>query len=1322
MGLVCLLMMGASAMSQTVNPEFDPNEKPGERPYEMVWANRKEPAPPTLTFHNLQGWRMEVHNGAEAVLQVSRAQNVWDRPVAKLRYRGNGQANSAPRIVILPPAPVAIPDGADCVELWVYGNRWSWENPPDTPPVHISVILRDSAGGEYTVQVASVEWKEWWLLHRRLPAGIRFPAQMMRMEVSGGWQNDWREIFFDSVRFYREQLPPLQFAPRPKRNLTLFEGQSPGANTGPGKLPFPTRDLTILPMHFSGAFKNHLQPDGAGRFVFLYEGKDGKLVYRFDASRGINGIRAEWNGRTVWQFSGAGVRFGESIGEPKLKGVSAQRSVISAEYDDGTTLRLQIVQKSLIVDVINRTARATELHFGQLGGVHQPRAMYIPYITYGSSHPTVLLSRAGNRWLFSSIWLDWYRSNGSEPYGAEYASGDIARINGGVRYHPKTDGTRNPMFERLFITVSPMLEEVLPTIANPVGLHAKQAVDRLWQESWGPDNYENQMKRSRMLRAYGIEKLIQCNHEISWRDEGESFTLRTRAAPGKGGDEALKRYVAHQRSIGWFSGLYTNYCDFAPVNEHWNPDFVQRQPDGEWRPAWPRNWALKPLKAVEFDAILAPQIKAKYNPNSAYTDVHTAVQPWWYTDYDARVPGAGTFAQTFYAYGELLRNDSRVYGGPIFSEGTYQWLYAGLADGNYALAYNGRPLAVEPLLPVFDLYQIHTKECDIGMAWTSFFCDAIPNWRAPENIDRAIDRFLLHTLAYGHIGWLVEEEHGIERTCRSYYMLQQVQARYGLLAPARIAYWDGAKLVGVSEAVVRDLPRTRRQLYVEYPNGLKLWLNDHPSEEWRVNIGSRAFILPPAGWLAYQKDALLSYSALVEGRKVDYLRSEAYIYLDGRGELFNAPEASSDGGLAITRIAPNRLQVIHISGKEQFRIGRPFGVQGALVSCRAYDVDGNELARPATHDSGQETWVEPVEKAVRYVLEFSGKRTWSIAPERREVVPGGSVRVTLQGVAQQARWQVENGAYADGVIRIDPDLSPGDTVLVRATIGGGKREAVLRVVEPVRWRWQTGGWQNPQRLTLIPIWRIAPSKDEPLSVEFNTSEGWQVSPRSLRVEGGRMPAKIDLQVRTDLPTGTEGDLSITLRDGIAPHRVGLRLCVTETQPVLTELTSAVAMWGIARRGQKEIPDPGGTGALYYTGDLPVGGVSKKGIFMHPPYTGGVGYTWAELRAITLPNAPCLFHSWIGIRDGGNPSDGVLFRVELIDQQGKVHRLVEGTGIQGTWRELTADLSSFAGQTVRLRLIADVGPNDDSTADWASWGEPSIKVKAPVRTLQVAEAR
>jgi hypothetical protein len=427
---------------------------------------------------------------------------------------------------------------------------------------------------------------------------------------------------------------------------------------------------------------------------------------------------------------------------------------------------------------------------------------------------------------------------------------------------------------------------------------------------------------------------------------------------------------------------------------------VQRLSDGNWRSAWPRCWAEKPLKAVEFDALLAPQIKRKFDPDSAYTDVHTAVSPWGYNDYDARVPGAGTFAQTFYAYGELLRNDSRVYGGPIFSEGTYQWLYAGLADGNYALAYDGRPLAKEPLLPVFDLYQIHPKECDIGMGWTANFCDAISEWRKPENLDRAIDRFLLHTLAYGHIGWLVEEEHGIARTCRSYYMLQQVQARYGLKTPTRIAYWNGTNLVSASEALIRDLPRTRRQLFVEYPGGLQLWLNDHPNENWHISGASASpaampvspallspkaknsdrrrdvpptpeLVLPPAGWAAFTRNGeLFSFSALAGTNRVDYLRSPDYTYLDGRGHWLRVPEAASDGALAIRPMGKDRLQIIRISGAEAFTIRRPYRMQGRCVSCEAFDLDGNRLTNPICHEADNETRIVPEDKAMRFVLRF----------------------------------------------------------------------------------------------------------------------------------------------------------------------------------------------------------------------------------------------------------------------------------------------------------------------------------------------------------------
>ena len=426
-------------------------------------------------------------------------------------------------------------------------------------------------------------------MHRRLPAHLQAPVRCEQIEISGGWQSEWRELYFDSVRFYREELPPWKGAARPKRNLVLMDGQSPGANVGPGRLPFPVREETILPMHWGGRFRNRVTADD-GSFLFQYLGKDCELRYRFDPKMGLSGISAELGGAAVGHLlDGAEVRLAEGATNRSLKSVRREGQRVMAEYDEGTTLQVQIWQKSLVVDVINRTQRATELGLGRMTEVQDPRVISIPYLTLGGGpQPGVLLSRAGTNPVFTSLWLDWYRSNGAELYAAESATNQTARINGGVRYLPRTDGQRNPMFERLFVTVSPTLEEVLPVIANPRGQHAPEAVDRLWQESWGPDDFVQQQKRSEKLRAYGIEKLIQCNHEIAWRDGGESFTLRLRAAPKKGGDDALREYVAHQRRLGWMSGLYSNYTDYAPVNEFWSPDGVQRTSDGNWRSAWPR--------------------------------------------------------------------------------------------------------------------------------------------------------------------------------------------------------------------------------------------------------------------------------------------------------------------------------------------------------------------------------------------------------------------------------------------------------------------------------------------------------------------------------------------------------------------------------------------------------------------------------------------------------------------------------------------------------------------------------------------------------------
>ncbi|UCD49891.1 MAG: hypothetical protein JSW27_20470, partial [Phycisphaerales bacterium] len=662
-------------------------------------------------------------------------------------------------------------------------------------------------------------------------------------------------------------------------------------------------------------------------------------------------------------------------GENELN-ASWQATVNGTEVVIRSTVRLW--QKSLVVDCICTGGLATELSYGRIEGVERPELLLLPYMNYGGHHLNVLMSR-GKVPYFASVWMDWYRSNASAPYAVDKIEVREVQLNGGVRYIQKTDGRRNDLFERFFVTFSPIFEETLATIANPPAKRGREAATRLWQESWGPANYEREHERSKKLRAYGIEMLTQCNHEITWRDGGESFTFREAAAPAKGGDEALKKYVAAQRSLGWRSGLYTNYTDFAPVNAHWDTDRVMRRPDGNLVTAWARCYSPKALFAVQMDRKLAPLVQNKFGTNAAYTDVHTAVSPWDRTDFDARVPGAGTFAATFYAYGELLLHDQDVYDGHCWSEGNHQWLYSGLCVGNYGLVYSSLRLWEYPYLPHFDLLKMHPLSVDIGVPWTSQFFKGKDGWQKPENIVASIDQFLAATIAYGHIGWLVEEAHGIRQTCRSYYMLQPLQSRYAMLKPLEIRYGTGHGLVNSSKAFASGDWRESK-IFIRYPEDLRIWVNGNAEESWVIDHQGTAHNLPPFGWLAIATDGFYECSESIDGKRYDRVSSPECIFVDGRGSWRSFDGIATSGSVAVRRGKQGKgLSIITVEGVDRLVIAEPDGtfssddVRAAIaavarakaIDVQALDLSSEDLGEVSVQWTGSGWQLKPPASTVR---------------------------------------------------------------------------------------------------------------------------------------------------------------------------------------------------------------------------------------------------------------------------------------------------------------------------------------------------------------------
>jgi len=1207
-------------------------ESIGERPYEMVWANRTQDThPPLIDFENLDGWTVETKD-AVATFTRSREQQLWSDHVGKLTYRATGKT---PVVTLRPPQPVPLTAPFDCVNLWLYGNNWAWVPDKTTPQVNVNVFFRTADGKTVHVPLGNVRWKEWFLLHRRLPAEPIVALEAI--EFTNGRNTADRTLYLDNLAVYKEELKPLTFAPRPR-------------------LPFPTREETILPDNLTKRFRVSLTKSGTA-YLFRYRGSDGELEYRYEPRTGtLSDLTAHWLGcgKPFQPLAGGGIGATEP---PKLRDCRQVGDTVVAQWSN-VTYTFRLWQKSLVVDIAAPGGEVTEIRFGKAVGVENPRLVTLPYMSYGGPRPAVLVTGPTDQPLFIFALPDYYRSNASSLWAVNDIKSDGVTYNGGTRYEPKTDGKRNDCFERLFLTVSPRFEEVLPNIPNPKSPWMHIAGERLWR-AHGASNREHDYEYWKNVARYGMTKVVITDHETGWRDGGESFTFRTRTAPKKGGDEGQRDYAAKLHALGFRYGIYNNYTDFAPVNEFWNEDMVTRLSDGQWRSAWARCYNPKPARAVEFEAKLAPIIQQKFHLDTAYCDVHTAVTPWSYVDFDARVPGAGMFAATFYAYGEIMLHQKKTWDGPVYSEGNHHWFYCGLTDGNYGQDQAAR-LPVNPWLVDFDLRKLHPLCCNFGMGNPSMFFG--------KNEPHQLDRFLAATLAFGHTGFLVMEG-GIENAVRSYFALQQIHAAYAQSTVADIRYADEhGQFLDTSAAVATGAFRCS-QIATRYSNGLRVVVNGHPTETWRTADAE----LPPNGWFTKSADSkLLAFSANVDGHRADYVDSPAYIYADGRGQFTRFENAASDGQLIAHKRADGTLEVIPVGKCSSFGVA----LGGRTASAVALDHDGKELGPSETRFSRGLVYVTPLPGAFSYILTPGTKPPTTPEHFRNKVVPGETVSPTF---------------------RVPSDTKPGARL----------------------WQQFDGAWVD---FTVVPLVNARLSVDDQLRLEL-TSNAADPLAAQVTLDGKSQnvtmePSKpvrlaFPLAKRNSLPLSlcvTAGEFSFTQQWQLKTEQKLLPL-ITLTE----KFTTAQRLRGSTEAGL----DTGSGATVHHDSHMSCGEVSKAGLFMHPPYKTGVGYAFALYEPVTLsPKPAAAFRCDIGKRDGSDRGDGILFRVAVVESGGKETIVAEKQWAEHAWTPLEADLSRWAGRRIQIKLISDVGPANNSSGDWACWSNLRLESKEPVLCTSV----
>ncbi|MCD6361940.1 MAG: hypothetical protein J7M38_13875, partial [Armatimonadetes bacterium] len=900
-----------------------------------------------------------------------------------------------------------------------------------------------------------------------------------------------------------------------------------------------------------------------------------------------------------------------------------------------------------------------------------PRLVTNPYYHYyRKGRPAVVVTGPADKPLFVAGNTDWYLSNATEPFAVTKIADGRVFYNGGTRYLALTDGTRNDCYERFFVTVTPRFEEALPTIPNPTSPWKQITGTKFWR-AHGAGNRENDKKYWQRYHRYGVTEMVVTDHETMWRDGGESFTFRTKAAPGKGGDEGAYDYARFmQDELGYVYGPYNNFTDFAPVNEHWSVDRVTRTPDNQLRHAWMRCDAPKYAYAVEACEELAPQIEEKFHFSTAYCDVHTAVSPWSRVDYDPRTPGAGTFAAVFYAYGEIMLLQKKAWDGPVYSEGNMHWMYSGLTDGNYAQD-RGYNLVDNPWLVDFDLRRMHDLCCNFGMGNPGMYYGRNYNYGSTDaEIDTSLDRFEAATVAFGHPGFLTSTG-GYRRSLRYYYLLQQLHSRYCLASAEQILYADaGGGLHPTTEAVASGVYR-RSQIVTRYSDGTVTVVNGSRTDRMRVNAFGREVDLPPNGFAGWTEDGRIDVlSSDGPGHRCDYAVTPAYLLVDGRDTFARFPKAAA-GGLGVCRILDDgRYEIIPYQDAEcGFAIGN--------CSAVALAEDGSELGPAEVRRARGLTYIMPVEGAFSYILTRVDQSAAALTCERDEVVPGE--RVVVRGRQEHT-------------LQIPPDAAPGDRI----------------------WKQFEGEWID---FTVVPLalakasldgntLRLELTSNAPAREEMSVTLGEQTKIITL-VTGETGVVSFDLgePEHEDVLA-----LAVDLRAGELTGRLEYGMRIIDTMTPVIELPSE---WerGMCLRGQEETTDFGTTRAHASMTTRVAGGVSKEGFGMHPPYVGGVGYTYVLYDPVQLPDEPpAAFRASVCKGDGSDMGDGIWYRIAVVDEAGEETVIGEQTVTEHEWKEIEGDLSPWAGRKIRIKLITDCGPNDNTSGDWAGWADMRIETR------------
>lgn len=872
---------------------------------------------PLFDFEDLTGWTVTSHHKiANATFVRSQDDRLWGDHTGKVTITLDKVYDPSLRKVTLrPPKPILIREPFDYAELWVSSQNWNQaENRPK-----ITLLFTGADGKGLELDTTSSEhpfiyWSGWSLIMKKLPKPLSLPAKFDGIVISNFSGSKPNVLYLDNLAVFK--MP----ATLPK-GITIPTWEEVGIRNADKGIAMPA----------ASSREKSLTPRKSGN-AYTFTANSPKITWSYTPVTGtLQDITLTFGSKPpVHPMNNGGFRFAKADGvhilpdDPKLTATllscKATGTSVTSEwrwaYDgtpiETTTITLTAQGHTLTCTLASQGGNVREIIFGEATGLQQPIITTIPYWvtrSKGKNNPAILYDKG----LLLSEYVDIYAGRSSELIGGSQKINDhTAQLNGGVHYGTKTDGTRNPAFEVFHITASDALEKVLPHIPNPPNPTNDITKDGIWMTTMWYDTmpmnnyFDRSYLRMKMLHDYGIRNLFHRDHQslsrqYSPKRRGGFESMITEILPDlQGGDAgAIPYFEKCVRELGYRMGLYSNYTLLDPTNPNeMDASKVTLDSNGDPRYGSGDARMFKYAYILECQKRLNALLKKKYTLTCSYPDQFTCRAPWSFTDFDARAPEAGSFNPILRVFAASMMQEKRDFQVAL-SEGIMQWPLAGYVD-----SYAQQGSVNDPLFPEFQLREIHTLSNDCG-SHISHITSKKPD---------AINRLLAMTLGNGNIAHIYGFWGGRPPKAmtydmlKSYYAIVQAQKHYATIPVESIRYHLNGEMLSATEILARDAV-AHSQVYTRYANGFEIWANANEKESWQITVNGRNHLLPPNGYYLYGKGMAEGGSELIDGRRVDSLRGDLWLFACGAGKPVDLGFISCKGAYAV-RWEKDTLEVI----------------------------------------------------------------------------------------------------------------------------------------------------------------------------------------------------------------------------------------------------------------------------------------------------------------------------------------------------------------------------------------------------------------------------